>query len=126
MAALQQNESFLMVSTGSDFDDARSLADSAFGVLDRAAPEIGAEIRSLLTEIVFVAGAPNDTFRFDGAASFFCWGALFLNADEHLGFVKMIDGLAHESAHAYLFSLSLGDRDHRLEFAASGLRNGWS
>src|SRR6516165_2168621 len=121
MAALQQNESFLIVSAGSDFDE-RSLADSAFGVLDRAAPEIGAEIRSLLTEIVFVAGAPNDTFRFDGAASFFCWGALFLNADEHLGFVKMIDGLAHESAHAYLFSLSLGDRDHRgLEFAASGL-----
>jgi HEXXH motif-containing protein len=95
--------------SSSDFDDARRLADSAFEVLARAAPEIGAEIRSLLTEIVFVSGTPNETLSFDGATSFFCWGALFLNADEHRALVEMIDGLTHESAHAYLFSLSLGD-----------------
>ena len=47
--------------------------------------------------------------RFDGATSFFCWGALFLNADTHRALVQMIDGLSHESAHAYLFALSLGD-----------------
>jgi hypothetical protein len=91
----------------SKFDDARRLADGAFEVLERAAPEIAAEIRSLLTEIVFVSGVPMESFG--GATSFFCWGALFLNAERHRALVGMIDGLTHESAHAHLFSLSLGD-----------------
>src|SRR5207247_2677409 len=59
--------------SSSDFDNARRLADEAFGVFERVAPEIGAEIRSLLTEIVFVSRAPNETLLFDGATSFFCW-----------------------------------------------------
>jgi HEXXH motif-containing protein len=91
----------------SKFEDARHLADDAFGVLERVAPDIAAEIRSLITEIVFVA--PNESNSFGGATSFFCWGALFLNADRHRTLAAMIDGLAHESAHAHLFSLSLGD-----------------
>jgi len=95
--------------SSSEFDNARRLADDAFGVLERVAPEIGAEIRSLLTEIVFVSDVPNESLRFGGATSFFCWGALFLNAARHRALVEMIDGLTHESAHAYLFSLSFGD-----------------
>ena len=91
-----------------DFDEIRRCADSAFGLLKHSAPEIAAEIQSLVTEIVFVSGAPNEPLQFSGATSFFCWGALFLNADKHRDLVAMIDGLTHESAHAYLFSLSLG------------------
>jgi HEXXH motif-containing protein len=93
----------------SKFDNIRRIANDAFAVFERAAPEIGAEIRSLLTEIVFVSGASNESLRFDGATSFFCWGAIFLNAEAYCGLVKMIAGLTHESAHAYLFALSLGD-----------------
>jgi hypothetical protein len=95
--------------SASKFDTMRRIADDAFAVFARAAPELGAEIRSLLTEIVFVSGAPKESLRFDGATSFFCWGALFLNADAYRGLVKMIDGLSHESTHAYLFALSLGN-----------------
>jgi hypothetical protein len=95
--------------SASEFDNIRRIADHAFAVFARVAPELGAEIRSLLTEIVFVSGASNESLRFDGATSFFCWGALFLNADAYRGLVKMIEGLSHESAHAYLFALSLGD-----------------
>ena len=91
----------------SKFDYIRRIANDAFAVFARAAPELGAEIRSLLTEIVFVSSVPN--LSFGGATSFFCWGALFLNADRHRTLVAMIDGLTHESAHAHLFSLSLGD-----------------
>jgi hypothetical protein len=93
--------------SSSEFDKVRRLADDAFGVLERAEPEIGAEIRSLVTEIVFVSSVPNESFG--GATSFFCWGALFLNANAHRSLVRLISGLTHESAHAYLFSLSLGD-----------------
>jgi hypothetical protein len=91
------------------FDEIRRLANSAFRIFGCVAPEIEAEIRSLLAEIVFVSAEPNEASSFHGATSFFCWGALFINADAHLTLVKMIDGLTHESAHAYLFSLSLGD-----------------
>jgi hypothetical protein len=91
----------------SEFDHVRRIADDAFAVFERVAPEIGAEIRSLVSEIVFVSGAP--TSRFQGATSFFCWGALFLNADAYHSLVKLINGLCHESTHVYLFALSLGD-----------------
>ena len=92
-----------------EFDEVRRHADSAFAVFERAAPEIAAEICSLLTEIVFVSPALNKASKFGGATSFFCFGAMFLNADNHRALVDMIDGLVHESAHASLFSLSLGD-----------------
>ena len=72
-------------------------------------PEIAARFRSLLTEIVFVSPELNKASKFGGATSFFCFGAMFLNADKHRALVSMIDGLVHESAHANLFSLSLGD-----------------
>src|SRR5439155_21693740 len=76
--------------SSSEFDHVRHLADNAFRVLERVAPEIAAEIRSLLTEIVFVSGAPKQSMRFDGATSFFCWGALFLNADTHRALVQLL------------------------------------
>ena len=95
--------------SASEFDNIHRIADDAFAVFERVAPEIGSEIRSLLTEIVFVSSAPNESLGFDAATSFFCWGALFLNADAYRGLVKMIVGLSHEIAHAYLFGLSLGN-----------------
>ncbi len=82
--------------------------EEALAELDRSAPENAAEIRALLTQIVFVAGTAGSDARFDGATSFYCWGALFLNAEEHQSLVDMIDGLAHESAHALLYGMTLG------------------
>jgi hypothetical protein len=82
--------------SASKFASIRRVANDAFEVLDRVAPEIGAEIRSLVTEIVFASSVP--TLSFGGATSFFCWGALFLSADRYRTLVTMIDGLTHESA----------------------------
>ena len=41
--------------SASKFDSIRRVANDAFEVLDWVAPEIGAEIRSLVTEIVFAS-----------------------------------------------------------------------
>jgi len=98
--------------SASGFDNGRRIANKAFAVFEQAAPEIGAEIRSLITEIVFVSGAPNESLRFDRATSFFCWGTLFLNADAYRGPVKMIDGLTHESG-TPTFSLLEKSQLHR-------------
>lgn len=92
-----------------DFSDACATADRTFEMFQRCAPEIAAEIRGLVNELIFVENAPDCVLRFDGATSVFSWGALFLNAAEHNSVVEMVDGLAHESAHAHLFGLSMGD-----------------
>lgn len=92
-----------------DFSEACATADQTFEMFKRCAPEIACEIRGLVNELIFVDNAPDCVMRFDGATSVFSWGALFLNAAEHNSVVEMVDGLAHESAHAHLFGLSMGD-----------------
>jgi len=86
-----------------------TVADRALATFDAAAPEISGEIRGLIKEIVMVESAPDAAMNFDGATSVFTWGALFLNATEHQNIVDMADGLSHESAHAHLFGISLGE-----------------
>ncbi|MDP3546790.1 MAG: HEXXH motif-containing putative peptide modification protein [Phreatobacter sp.] len=81
---------------------------AALELFGAAAPEIAAEIRELVGEIVLVVGDVNDDGRFDGATAFANWGALFLNAEEHADRMEALDGLAHESAHALLFGHTLG------------------
>lgn len=92
-----------------EFADTCERADQAFAIFDKAAPEISAEIRCLINDLVFVGNNPDSALEFHGATSVFSWGALFLNAPKHETVVDMIDGLSHESAHAHLFGLSLGD-----------------
>lgn len=91
------------------FAEVCDAARRALAKFDAAAPEISGEIRGLVKEVVLVDGAPGQTMNFDGATSVFSWGALFLNANEHRDIVEMADGLSHESAHAHLFGLSLGE-----------------
>lgn len=88
---------------------ALTVGQAALARLDGAAPELAGEMRALLNDVVLVVGAGDDGLIFDGATSFFCWGTLFLNAAEHGSVVAMVDGLAHESAHALLFGLSQGE-----------------
>lgn len=88
---------------------AREMGEAALARLDDAEPELSGEIRALLNDVVLVAGTAQGDLIFDGATSFFCWGTLFLNAEEHGSVIAMIEGLAHESAHALLFGLSQGE-----------------
>ncbi len=92
-----------------EFADTCRRADQTFAIFDEAAPEISAEVRCLINELVFVGSNPDSALEFHGATSVFSWGALFLNAPKHETVVDMIDGLSHESAHAHLFGLSLGE-----------------
>jgi HEXXH motif-containing protein len=79
----------------------------AFNLLDRGHPELAAELRALLREIV-LAAAPDDpgSLEFDGASSFLLWGGIVLNVNGHRDVLDMVQVLAHESGHNLLFGLA--------------------
>ncbi len=79
----------------------------AFALLDSGFPEMAAEIRELLREIVVAAG-PEDpnAITFDGASSYMMWGAVLLNARGQKTVLDAAQALAHESGHNLLFGFS--------------------
>lgn len=85
-------------------DDTLSRTHAGFDLLDRGFPEMAAEIRALLREIVIAAG-PEDPKAptFDGASSYMLWGAILLNARGQTSVLDTAQALAHESGHNLLF-----------------------
>jgi HEXXH motif-containing protein len=84
----------------------RERIEAALELLDAGHPELVAEIRALVREIVLAVGsAAPGAWRFDGASSFMLWGVVVLNAGEHGTRLEMVQALAHESAHNLLFGL---------------------
>jgi hypothetical protein len=81
--------------------------ESAFALLDAGFPEMAAEIRALLREIVVAAG-PEDpkAITFDGASCYMMWGAVLLNARGQKNVLDTAQALAHESGHNLLFGFS--------------------
>ena len=77
---------------------------AGFDLLERGFPEMAAEIRALLREIVIAAG-PEDprAATFDGASSYMLWGAILLNARGQTNILDTAQALAHESGHNLLF-----------------------
>jgi len=78
---------------------------SVMDLLQRAAPELVAELKVLIAELILVVGPKDARVHFDGGSSYQLWGALFLNAVRHTTRIDVIDALAHESAHSRLFGL---------------------
>lgn len=85
----------------------RNRLDAAFALLDGGFPEMAAEVRALLSEIVVAAG-PEDpkAITFDGASSYMMWGAILLNARGQKTVLDAAQALAHESGHNLLFGFS--------------------
>ncbi len=84
--------------------ECRKRIERAFALLDAGFPEMGAEIRALLRDIVVAAG-PTDpkALTFDGASSYMLWGAIMLNARGQNTVLDTAQALAHESGHNLLF-----------------------
>jgi hypothetical protein len=65
------------------------------------------EIRRLLRMITLGAAASADPLDvFNGASTFFLWGATLINTDFRRSAVSIVDLLVHESSHVLLFGLS--------------------
>ena len=89
----------------------RALYQEATALLRAAAPELLAEIAALAHETVFVADASEvgtETLGFDGASTFYLWGAVVLNITRQHQRTGLAVALAHEVGHAYLLGSTLG------------------
>jgi len=73
-------------------------------LMDRILPELAGEVRALVREVVCVVGDPDRKMQFDGGSHFQLWGALFLNANFHPTDQAIVEVVAHESAHSFLFA----------------------
>ena len=80
---------------------------AALAVFERADPVFHEEVRSLVRMVVLGApGSDDPADRFNGASTFFLWGASLLNADPKRSTISMVDLLVHESSHVLLFGVS--------------------
>ena len=80
---------------------------AGLALFKRADPDFHAEVQRLIRMIVLAAPGSEDTAdRFNGASTFFLWGASLLNAEPRRSSVSMVDLLVHESSHVLLFGVS--------------------
>ncbi len=89
-----------------DFKLALERIGEAMDLLDQGFPEMAAEIRALLWEVVVAVGPTDpDSLTFDGSSSYMLWGAIMLNARGQANVLDTAQALAHESGHNLLFGL---------------------
>lgn len=84
----------------------RQSIERGLGMMDGIAPALAGEFRALVGEILLAA--PNTepgSMRFDGVSSYQLWGALTLSVEEQKSDLEMMETLAHEAAHSFLFGL---------------------
>lgn len=83
----------------------RSRFADAIKLLEVAAPELLAELRAIISEIILVVAPPEAKVQFDGGSAYRLWGALFTNADRCKTRVDVVEILAHEGGHSLVFGL---------------------
>jgi HEXXH motif-containing protein len=79
----------------------------ALALMQHANPVLHAEVSKLLRMIVLAAPeSPDLDHLFNGASTFFLWGATFFNAELRRTPISLVDLLVHESSHVLLFGLA--------------------
>ncbi len=81
--------------------------EEVMALLGDAAPEIAAEMRAIVRQVVLVGAPPQGGFG--GASSFYLWGAMLLNAQRLTGRLPLAMAMIHETAHGFLFGVNLGE-----------------
>lgn len=86
----------------------RDRLGAGFALLDRALPDLAAEVRALVREVLLATGGGKGE-EFDGASFYQLWGLLMLNPRYHTTPVAVAEVLAHESAHTLLFGFTIDE-----------------
>ena len=92
------------------FDRATDFLAGTEALLAEGAPEIAAEIGALVRQTIVVQSQPTPEYPlvFDGASTFYLWGAVFLNVERLPTRVALAEQLVHEVGHCHLFGITLG------------------
>jgi HEXXH motif-containing protein len=92
-----------------DFRDCSTEIGEALALLDTLDAGFAAEINQLVRLIILaVPNGPGRERGFNGASTFFLWGATTLNAQPRRGVIGTIELLVHEASHLLLFGLVSG------------------
>jgi HEXXH motif-containing protein len=107
---LMSADSPVAVCFSSDNGDAanrfRARYDAAMALLAAGFPELAAEIRALVTQIIMVAGDRTSKSTFDGGSCYMLWGGMFINVDRPRSTLELAEVIAHESAHMLLYAMA--------------------
>jgi HEXXH motif-containing protein len=87
--------------------DFTALLGEGFGLMDAHLPDLAAEIRAIVHEILLGHAQPGSKVEFDGASHYQYWGLLMLNPKHHKTPLAVVEVLAHESAHSLLFGQTI-------------------
>ncbi len=75
--------------------------------MSRDLPELAAEIRAVVAQVILVwVPDSDDQLVFDGGSSPMLWGGLFLNVARRRTPLELLEVLVHESAHLLLYAFS--------------------
>jgi hypothetical protein len=89
------------------FVQCQETVEAGLTALKRADRVFHDEVRNLIPMIVLAApGSADPGDRFNGASTFFLWGASLLNAELSRSSIAMVELLVHESSHVLLFGAS--------------------
>lgn len=90
--------------------EARRKIEESFRLLDKADPDLAAETREIVREIILITGGEAaDRQDFSAASTFLLWGAIVVNTWRLGDEIAVVLMLAHESAHNLLFGFSPDD-----------------
>lgn len=93
--------------TGEEFSRCEHDIAASLALMRRIDPIWHDEVKSLLRSIVLGSPSNSDLANFfNGASTFFLWGAALLNANIRRAPISMVDLLVHESSHVLLFGLA--------------------
>ncbi|RDE07743.1 HEXXH motif domain-containing protein [Pelagibacterium lacus] len=87
----------------------RSRLDRAWARFEPVVPELFAEVRAVIGQVVLAVGEPGGTYHFDGGSSYRLWGALVLNPSFHPTEMDVVEVIGHESGHTLLFGHSIDE-----------------
>ncbi|MBI1181869.1 MAG: HEXXH motif domain-containing protein [Alphaproteobacteria bacterium] len=76
---------------------------ASYRLMATAIPDLAAEFDALVSDVVMVVGDPAAKYQFDGGSCYMLWGGLFLNATSHERDIALVEVMAHESAHMFLY-----------------------
>jgi hypothetical protein len=96
-------------STG-DVESCRSILEKSLRLMERGCPQTYAAFAELVDQIVLCDGTNLASKQaFLAGSSFTLWGALFINPSAKRTARSLIETLAHEASHTYLFGLQVSD-----------------